>query len=81
MTAGEFNLKYKDYIEIGFDGLQLEAPTLADWLDIKFQNFITIKGFKFSQIKAKFGYGRFYCQGITDDEVREIEEYITNYFK
>ena len=79
MTHEEFNKKYKDFLEEGFYGLEIEIPELTDWLDKKFQQFILKPGFQYSQIKDKFGMGRFYCEGLTKEEVREIEDFITNY--
>jgi hypothetical protein len=78
MTIEEFNEKYENYLEEGHYGLDIGNPEFVEWLDGKFQEFIKKPGFTFSQIKAKFGMGRFYCEGLTDEEVREVEDKITN---
>ena len=60
MTAEEFNEKYKDYLEEGHYGLDLHSPGIIKYLDTEFTNLIKIQGFKYSQIKMKFGTSRFY---------------------
>jgi hypothetical protein len=60
MTADEFNEKYKDYLEKGHYGLDLNSPNIIKYLDEMFQGLIEIPGFKYSQIKEKFGSSRFY---------------------
>ena len=69
MTNKEFNEKYKDYLEEGHYGLAINISTVAEYLDSKFQEFIQVPGFKYSQIKLKFNMSRFYC------EPREIDTY------
>lgn len=78
MTSEQFNEKYKDYLGKGHYGLIIDAPDFIEWLDKKFEDFVKKPGFKFSQIKAKFGYGRFYAEGLTSEEVREVEQKITD---
>ena len=77
MSREEFNLKSIDYLLNGHYGLGLDNPELIAWLDSKFEEFIKKPNFKYSQIKAKFGQGRFYCQGLTEEEVREVETKIS----
>lgn len=77
MTVNQFNEKYKDYLEEGHYGLAINDAEFIDWLDNKFQGFIQRPGFTYSQIKAKFGMGRFYCEGLTRDEEYEVEDRIT----
>lgn len=60
MTSKKFNEKYKDYIEKGFYGLEFDQELVTIFLDEVFQDLIKIPDFKFSQIKLKFGYARFY---------------------
>lgn len=60
MTSTEFNEKYKDYLQEGFYGLNFNNPDVTKFLDNIFQDLITIPGFKYSQIKMKFGSARFY---------------------
>jgi hypothetical protein len=78
MTPTEFNEKYKDFLEKGHYGLAVGDTEFINWLDGKFQKFIEIPNFSYSQIKSKFGMGRFYCEGLTDKQVREVEERISN---
>lgn len=78
MTCKEFNIKYKNYIKEDFIGLEIENQELINWLDDQFQEFIKVSGFQFSQIKTKFGKGRFYCEGLTIEQIIEVENYITN---
>ena len=55
MTTGQFNEKYKDYLEEGHYGLAFGDEEFINWLDSKFQEFIKKPGFTYSQIKVKFG--------------------------
>lgn len=79
MTSAAFNLKYFEYLEKGHYGLDIEIPEFTKWLDEKFQEFIKQPGFQYAQIKAKFGYGRFYAKGITQEQITEVENKITEY--
>lgn len=81
MTDGEFNIKYKEYLEEGHYGLSIHKEEFTNWLDSKFQEFIKKPGFSYSQIKVKFGMGRFYCEGLTSEEVIEVENKITELCK
>lgn len=78
MTSDEFNKKYLAYLEIGHYGLGIEIPEFTQWLDEQFQEFIKYPNFKYSQIKSKFGRGRFYCKGLPDNLVQLVENKITN---
>lgn len=62
MTAQEFNKKYKDYLETGFEdqGLEFDIPEVTKFLDEVFEDVIRIQNFNFAQIKLKFGMARFY---------------------
>ena len=80
MTADQFNEKYKDYLEYGHYGLAIGGEEFIKWLDEKFQGFIKKPGFKYSQIKEKFGYGRFYCEGLTREEELEVETRISKLY-
>jgi len=60
MTTEEFNEKYKDYLEEGHYGLDISYPSVIEYLDKVFQDLIKIPDFKYSQIKLKFNYSRFY---------------------
>ena len=80
MTAKEFNEKYKDYLEEGHYGAEgFDVPEFLDWLDIKFQEFIKYPDFKYSQIKSKFSFGRFYCEGVPQKEIQEVESKIEEF--
>ena len=76
MTIKEFNEKYSAYLEERHYGLDFGAPGFISWLDEKFQSFIQKPGFQYSQIKEKFGMGRFYCKGLTAEEIAEVEKEI-----
>jgi hypothetical protein len=81
MTRDEFNEKYQDFLEEGHYGLDIDIPELIKWLDDKFQLFINVENFSYSQIKEKFRYGRFYCEGLPKEEVQEVEDKITEFCK
>lgn len=78
MTTKEFNEKYGKYLEEGHYGLAIGEPQFVEWLDQKFQKFIIKPGFTYSQIKSKFGMGRFYCEGLTPQEINEVEQRIND---
>jgi len=80
MTAEEFNKKYELYLNEGHYGLSIDSEEFVNWLDQKFRHFITFPKFRYSQIKIKFGYGRFYCEGLPQELVKEVEEKITDFF-
>jgi hypothetical protein len=80
-TPEEFNDKYKNYLEEGHYGLAIHSEEFITWLDNKFQEFIKLPGFKYSQIKSKFGMGRFYCEGLSSEQVKEVEDKITELCK
>lgn len=80
MTNKEFNEKYKDYLEEGHYGLAINISTVAEYLDSKFQEFIQVPGFKYSQIKLKFNMSRFYCEPREID-CYEVEKEIDNLVK
>jgi hypothetical protein len=77
MTTEEFNEKYKDFLEEGHYGLDIENEEFIKWLDEKFQEFIKIPNFNYAQIKIKFGMGRFYCNALTRKQEKEVEDKIT----
>ncbi len=81
MTTEEFNEKYKDYLEDGFYGLSISNTNFINWLDKRFQTFIKIPGFRYHQIKSKFGYGRFYADGLSQIYIDEVEEKITKLYE
>jgi hypothetical protein len=77
MTAKEFNKKYEVYLETGHYGMSFNDDEIMEYLDTKFQEFIKIPGFLYTQIKIKFGMTRFYCSPNTIDSY-EVEKYIDN---
>jgi len=82
MEAKEFNKKYEKYLEEKHYGVEgFNNPEFLEWLDAKFQIFITFENFKFSQIKTKFGMGRFYCEGLPNELINEVENKITELCK
>jgi hypothetical protein len=78
MSSDEFNEKYADYLEDNHYGLDIQHEGFIEWLDNKFQHFINIPDFTYSQIKVKFGQGRFYCEGLTRENIKEVEDKITS---
>ena len=60
MTTIEFNTKYKDFLEEGHYGLDIMDKEVISYLDDIFKDLTQIPGFKFKQIKLKFGYCKFY---------------------
>ena len=59
-TNKEFNEKYKDYIEEGHYGMDIGEPSVLAYVDQIFNDLTQIPGFKYQQIKTKFGLTRVY---------------------
>jgi hypothetical protein len=59
-TSNEFNDKYKNYIEEGHYGMDIDEPSVLTYVDQIFNDLIQIPGFKYQQIKTKFGLARVY---------------------
>jgi hypothetical protein len=59
-TNQEFNEKYKDYIDGDHYGIDINIPAVLVYVDQIFQDLIKIEGFKYQQIKTKFGLARVY---------------------
>ena len=59
-TSKEFNEKYKDYIEEGHYGMDINEPSVLAYVDQIFNDLTWIPGFKYLQIKTKFGLARVY---------------------
>lgn len=59
-TTTEFNEKYKDYLEEGHYGIDINEPSVITYVDQIFNDLTQIPGFKYSQIKTKFGLARVY---------------------
>ena len=77
MTTQEFNKKYKDYLEEGHYGLDINIPSVIEYLDSIMEYGLTnITGFKYSQIKLKFNMARFYFN--TDLIPKSLDRIISN---
>lgn len=74
MTASEFNKKYKEFLVDKHYGLDIHNREAIEYLDAKFQEFIKRPDFKYTQIKTKFNTARFYCHGLTNAEVDDVEK-------
>jgi len=59
-TSKEFNDKYKDYLEEGHYGIDINEPSVLAYVDQIFNDLTQIPGFQFSQIKTKYGLARVY---------------------
>ena len=79
MNISEFNEKYKNYIEEGFEGLSIHDENVIDFLDGVFVDIVTdFPDFKYAQIKLKFDMVRFYSslpfaiERKIEDEIQRI---------
>lgn len=59
-TDKEFNDKYKDYIDGDHYGMAIGVPSVLAYVDEVFNDLIKIPGFKYQQIKTKYGLARVY---------------------
>jgi hypothetical protein len=57
-TAKEFNSKYDYYLEEGHYGMDIDEPSILTYVDQIFQDLTHIPGFKYQQIKTKYGLAR-----------------------
>lgn len=73
LTCQDFNEKYSEYLEKGYNGLDLYEQEAIDYLDKEFQELIKIPGFKYHQIKSKFNLFCFYATGPTWQKRMDIE--------
>lgn len=88
MDYKEFNNKYKDYLEKGHYGLDINIPSVIQFLDGIFEDLINIPNFSYSQIKLKFNSARVYMSPDVIDTnyiekninklVKEYDESIIN---
>lgn len=81
MNRVEFNEKYKEYLEDRFSGLELSNPEVIEYLDKEFENLIKLPNFKYSQIKGKFNWFCFYCEGVSSEKRAEIENKIKEIYE
>jgi len=59
-TSKEFNDKYVDYLEEGHYGMDIDEPSVLAYVDQIFNDLTKISGFKYQQVKTKFGLARVY---------------------
>jgi hypothetical protein len=59
-TNIDFNEKYKDYLAEDHYGVIINIPSVLEYLDCIFKDLTKIEGFKYQQIKTKFGLARVY---------------------
>ena len=72
-TSDEFNEKWAEFIEEGHYGNTIENIEALKYLDEEFKALTLINGFKFSQIKSKFGSYCFYADNTSEGKLHEIE--------
>lgn len=77
MTSNEFNEKYKDHLEEGFEGLVFLNEEIIDYCDKIFQILlITNPNFTYRQIKRKWGTSRVYINNVDIRICKIIEDNI-----
>lgn len=59
-TTEEFNEKYKEYIDDTHYGMDINEPSVIAYVNEIFNDLIQIPGFKYQQIKTKYGLARVY---------------------
>jgi hypothetical protein len=59
-TTTEFNEKYKNYIDESHNGMDINEPSVIAYVDHIFGDLTKIPGFKYQQVKTKFGLARVY---------------------
>ena len=64
MTSDEFNEKYAQYLGESHYGMAFDNEEIIALCDEYFQNWIDRPGFKYYQIKSKFGLSRVYCDKV-----------------
>ncbi len=57
-TNEEFNTKHASCLEEEHWGMQIQVPAVLTYVDQIFQDLTQIPGFKYQQIKTKFGLAR-----------------------
>ena len=78
-TIEDFNKKYAKWLETGHYGLDIDEENIVKYLDHHFKSFTKYPNFSYSQIKTKFSSVRFYCVGLPESIVHNIEETIEHY--
>lgn len=59
-TNKEFNDKYDAYLEKDHGGMQIQVSAVLTYVDQIFNDLTQIPGFKYQQIKTKYGLARVY---------------------
>lgn len=59
-TNKEFNDKYNAYLEEGHYGMAIQVPAVLTYVDQIFNDLTKIPGFKYQQVKCKYGLARVY---------------------
>lgn len=59
-TNKEFNDKYYAYLEKDHEGMQIQVPAVLAYVDQIFNDLTEIPGFKYQQVKCKYGLARVY---------------------
>jgi len=59
-TNKEFNDKYDAYLEKDHGGMQIQVPAVLAYVDQIFNDLTNIPGFKYQQVKCKYGLARVY---------------------
>ncbi len=59
-TTTEFNEKYKEFIDEEHYGMDINEPSVIAYVDHIFSDLTKIPGFKFQQVKTKYGLARVY---------------------
>lgn len=59
-TSKEFNEKYKEYIDEEHYGMDINEPSVLAYVDQIFNDLKEIPGFKYQQVKTKYGLARVY---------------------
>lgn len=54
-TNLDFNEKFKEFLEEDYNGMEINIPGVLEYVDYVFTDLIKIPGFKFKEIKTKFG--------------------------
>lgn len=57
-TNLDFNEKFKEFLVEDYTGMEINIPGVLEYVDYVFTDLIKIPGFKFKEIKTKFGLAR-----------------------
>lgn len=59
-SSKEFNEKYAEFLEEGHYGIDIDVPAVIEYVSTIFYDLTKIPGFKYEQIKTKYGLARVY---------------------